>query len=140
MDILTNVFDEVYVPSKVYDEVMMEKDTILEKTFFVKKEIRDKELYKLLRKNLGAGESEAITLAKELELSLIIDEKKGRKIALNLGVNITGFIGILILNYKKQLLSSSESLEVFNRAKEAGFRAGKNLEQQFVDIVSKRND
>ncbi len=53
------------------------------------KQISDLTLLKKIKKlNIDDGEIEAITLALELDLQLIIDEKKGRKTALNQGLKI----------------------------------------------------
>jgi predicted nucleic acid-binding protein len=135
VDILENIFDEVYIPKTVYDEVVIEEDVILKSSFFVKKEIEDKVFCKLLSRSLDTGESEAIVLAKEMELSLIIDEKKGRKIASNLGINIMGLLGLLLLNYKKGHLPEDEVLKVYNSAKEASFRVGQKVEEQFFYLL-----
>ena len=135
VDILKNIFDEVYIPDKVYDEVVIEENVTLESPFFIKREIEDKTLYKLLSRSLDAGESEAIVLAKEMNLSLIIDEKKGRKIANNMGINIMGFLGLLLLNHKKKCLLEDEILEVYYLAKEASFRVSQRLEEQFFILL-----
>ncbi|SFV65743.1 hypothetical protein MNB_SV-12-243 [hydrothermal vent metagenome] len=135
LEVLTNIFSLVYIPQKVYDEIVIDEQIILDKDFFAVKRISDKKLYKLLSKSLDAGESEAIVLAKEMELSLIIDEKKGRKIASNLGINIFGFIGLLILNHKNALLTKEETLDIFYRAKEQGFRVGMRLENDFLESL-----
>ncbi len=135
LDVLKNIFSLVYIPQKVYDEVVIEEKIVLDKEFFVVKEISDKNLYNLLSKSLDAGECESIVLAKEMELSLIIDEKKGRKIASNLGVNIFGFIGLLVLNYKKEMLTKEDTLDVFYKAKEQGFRVGIRLENEFLELI-----
>jgi len=135
LDVLKNIFSLVYLPQKVYDEVVVEEKIVLDKEFFVVKTINDKNLYTLLSKSLDAGECEAIVLAKEMELSLIIDEKKGRKIASNLGLNIFGFIGLLLLNYKKEMLTKKDTLDVFYKAKEQGFRVGEKLENEFLKLV-----
>ena len=135
LDVLKNIFSLVYIPQKVYEEVVIEEKIILDKDFFIVKEISDKNLYTLLSKSLDAGECEAIVLAKEMELSLIIDEKKGRKIASNLGINIFGFIGLLILNYKNRLLTKKDTLDVFYKAKEQGFRVGIRLENEFLKLI-----
>ena len=136
VDILKNVFTKVYLPLRVYDEIVIEENIKLDKKFFIQKEIKDKEFYSILLKSLDSGECEAIILAQEMNLSLIIDEKKGRKIAHNLGINIFGFIGLLILNYKNNFLSQKEVIDVFYQAKKEGFRVSKKLEKDFLEIVS----
>jgi len=135
LDVLKNIFSLVYIPKKVYEEVVIDEKIILDDDYFIVKEIEDNKLYKLLFKSLDAGESEAIVLAKEMALSLIIDEKKGRKIASNLGINIFGFIGLLILNHKKGLLTKEDTLDVFYKAKEQGFRVGMRLENEFLGLI-----
>jgi predicted nucleic acid-binding protein len=52
-----------------------------------------------------------------------------------LGINIFGFIGLLILNYKNGLLSREDTVDVFYRAKEQGFRVGMRLEREFLGLV-----
>ena len=50
----------------------------------------------ILRRQLDPGESEAIVLAAEISADLIlIDEKKGRGIALGRGLRVTGLPGVL---------------------------------------------
>ncbi len=137
LDVLKNIFSLVYIPKKVYDEIVIEEKITLNKNFFVVKEINDKNLYTLLTKSLDKGESEAITLAKEMNLSLIIDEKKGRKIASNLGINIFGFVGLLVLNYKKEMLTKEDTLDIFYKAKEQGFRVSNNLENEFLELLKR---
>ena len=46
--------------------------------------------------NLGRGEAESIVLASEIGLRLVLDDLKARKVAENLGLKITGTIGILL--------------------------------------------
>ncbi|MCD6212845.1 MAG: hypothetical protein J7J02_07685 [Sulfurovum sp.] len=135
IDILKNLFDEVYIPAKVYNEIVVEESIILGASFFIKKEIGDKALYELLSRSLDAGECEAIVLAKEMKLSLIIDEKKGRKIASNLGINIMGFLGLLLLNHKKRCLTKDETIEVYYSAKKASFRVSERLEEKFFTLL-----
>jgi predicted nucleic acid-binding protein len=135
VDILSNVFKEVIIPLKVYNEIVIDENIILDSSLFTKKEIKDKQLYKLLSRSLDAGESEAIVLSKEMNLTLIIDEKKGRKIANNLGIKIIGFLGLLLLNYKKRYMSEDEILEIYYSAKKANFRVSKNLEEQFLNLL-----
>ena len=137
LDVLKNIFSLVYIPQQVYDEITIEEKISLDKEFFVVKAISDKNLYTLLTKTLDKGESEAIVLAKEMNLSLIIDEKKGRKIASNLGINIFGFVGLLVLNYKKEMLTKEDTLDIFYKAKEQGVRVSNNLENEFLKLLKR---
>lgn len=52
------------------------------------------------------GEAESILLAQEMNAEIIlIDEKKGRRIAKELGFNVIGLVGILIQAKKMGLIS-----------------------------------
>lgn len=135
IDILENIFEQIIIPSKVYDEICVKEEVVLDKTFFIKREIKDKTLYRLLSKSLDAGECEAIVLATELNLALIIDEKKGRKIASNMGIRIMGLLGVLLLGNKKNYLSYDETIEVYVAIKKANFRVSKRLEERFLTLL-----
>ena len=127
---LLKVFNQVYIPQKVYEEVNFKKDFTL--PHFIKvKRIETNELYFYLTKLLDERESEAITLAKELNLSLIIDEKKGRKIAKNLNIKIIGLLGILYLNYKKGFITKEEIKSFLDDAINNGYRISQRLLDEF---------
>ena len=84
-----------------------------------------RELYErvdLLRRATGLdiGESEAIVLADTSGATvLLMDEMCGRSVAEQLGIPITGVIGVLMAAYKKQLLTTDEikeSIEIMRRS------------------------
>jgi predicted nucleic acid-binding protein len=59
--------------------------------------VQDTELTASLLEKLDKGESEAITLYKESSADiLLIDERRGRKLAKEMNVNIIGSLGILL--------------------------------------------
>lgn len=131
IDVLSNLFGQV-IPQKVYDEVVVHKKIVIDSNFFITCKVEDQEFATLLGKSLDERKSEAIALAKERTLSLIIDKKKGRKIALGLGINIFGFVGLLILNYQSNLLKVQDIVDIFYQATTQGFRVGKRLEEEFL--------
>lgn len=60
--------------------------------------VKDKEKQQLFAENVDPGEASAIALAMETPSSLlIIDDLKGRKLALTLNLMHTGTLGVLIL-------------------------------------------
>lgn len=134
LDLLT-VFEKVFIPQKVYGEVTFKNNIDLPE-FIEIIEAPENELLSNLRRILDEGESEAITLAVEKNLPLIIDEKKGRKIAKNLGIDIIGLLGILYLNYKKGSLSKKEIEEFLDIALSNGYRISDRLLKQFFEIIN----
>ena len=61
---------------------------------------------RLQQQQLDEGESEAIALAIELKAELLlIDERRGRTEANNLGIRITGVLGVLVEAKRRGLIS-----------------------------------
>ncbi len=137
----TAMFGKIYIPQEVMREISAKEDGIYKKIeqnlLFESEDISDTSLFDILNNLLDSGESQAIVLAKELNLILLIDEKKGRKIAKNMGLNIIGLLGILILNVKKKYTSKDEALKILERIKELNFRVSQKLENSFLEQISK---
>lgn len=97
-------------------------------------EVIDKEEYKKLTGELGKGEASSIALALELEeCLLIIDERKGRKIAEDLGIDTIGSLGILIKAKERGvIIEVREILELIDRT---DFR----ISQSIREVVLKQS-
>jgi predicted nucleic acid-binding protein len=73
--------------------------------------VRDSEKTRLIQKSLDPGESSAIALALETEEPLLIlDDAQARSFALELGLSITGTLGILIAAYRQGLIADLEPI------------------------------
>jgi predicted nucleic acid-binding protein len=139
--LLSNLFQKIYIPQAVYDELMVKEDIVnyrIKKfdTIVVKpvSDLAILERVKILK--IDRGEVEAISLALELNLMLIIDERKGRKIALNQGLKIVGVLGILIENYRQKHLTLDEVKLYFLLFKEQGLRVSEQLEKNFFEKLA----
>jgi len=133
---LSNLFEKIYIPQAVHDELNFKDDIVKYRiNEFDKISIKPVSdsllLSKIAKLNIDKGEIEAITLALELDLLLIIDEKKGRKIALNQGLKIVGILGILIENYKQNFITYEKSHFYFKLLKNNGLRVSDELEEIF---------
>ncbi len=80
---------------------------------------------------LGAGEREAIQLAYEREALLLIDEARGREIAMRLGVNLTGTLGVLVEAKKKGMITQVRP-ELDRLAEETTFRVSERVRQHIL--------
>jgi len=114
---MLSVFEEVVIPTAVASECGL---SIREKARIKVCEEANQELIRTLGLLLDPGESEAIALAKTLDLPLIIDEKKGRRIAREAGVRVTGFLGLLLYAVERQRLSEREARALLDEAITAG--------------------
>jgi hypothetical protein len=138
-DLLENLFSKVYIPHAVISEVSKKSDGVYSKIksnkLFEEKFVSDLTLLGFLDGILDLGESESIVLAKEFNMILLIDEKKGRKIAQNMGLEIIGLLGVLILNVKKEMISKEEAISVLTKIKALQFRISKRLEENFLVAI-----
>ena len=126
LEYLSNLFSTVTIPQTVYEEVTYKIQSTLPP--FIKIIKAEKvELLDDLLLLLDKGESEAIVLAKQKQCPLIIDEKKGRKIAGNLQIEIIGLLGIIYLNIKKQHKQKKEAEQFLQDAIQHGYRISSNL-------------
>jgi predicted nucleic acid-binding protein len=126
LELLSNLFPKIIIPSAVYAEISVKKSIDLPPFITVQKPT-DRETLKSLKLLLDLGESEAIALALELESKLIIDEKKGRKIAMRQGLEIIGLLGIVYLNIKKGFISKEEAKAFLDDALSHGYRINQKL-------------
>jgi predicted nucleic acid-binding protein len=126
LELLSNIFPKIIVPTAVYDEVSVKKSIVLPSFMSVQAPKPCKTL-ETMKSLLDLGESEAIVLALELKSKLIIDEKKGRKIAVGQGLEIIGLLGIVYVNIKKGFLSKEEAKEFLEDAIAHGYRINQNL-------------
>ena len=117
LELLRDLYEQVIVPTAVFDELtgnpafLNEANRVRECGYIVNKSVDNALYVSSLRRGMGldAGESEAIALADELMADvLLIDEQNGRMVARNMGLSITGTIGILADAYESKLLSGVE--------------------------------
>ena len=131
--LLFELFEEIFITDEVYLEITYkfyhkEKiDSYLLKNRLKLYTIEHEDIYEMLTKRLDKGEAESIALAKKLELPLIIDERKGRKIAKSLGINIIGLVGILLKLLEKKILSKDRAIEVIEQVEANDFRLSEGL-------------
>lgn len=102
----------VIIPHAVWNEIITGE---LGKKAFVKAvndgwikiiPVTEKNIYKyLIKRGLDHGESEAIALAHEKKLSVLLDETEARNEAKLLGISFTGTIGCLLKAKQNHIIS-----------------------------------
>ncbi len=98
LSLLKALYGQVLIPEAVKKELLTKREGVhlLQANPWISVRVVEGELTKVLRVFLDEGEAEAISLAKTLDDILLIDERKGRKIAGELGVEIRGTLGLLV--------------------------------------------
>jgi predicted nucleic acid-binding protein len=122
LELLDKMFNDILIPQEVYNESAKEgkEPTPIIKKWAVGKviEVIDRQKENIFNKTLDKGEAEAIALYLEKSADyLLIDEKKGRKIAIENGIKVIGSLGVLIMAKRKNLLQSIRpSLELLRHS------------------------
>jgi predicted nucleic acid-binding protein len=81
------------------------------------------------------GEAEAIVLAKELHADrLLMDERKGRRLAVQEGLPVIGLLGVVILAKRRHLIPSARTL-VQRLEQESGVYLSEDLRNQALRAV-----
>jgi uncharacterized protein len=83
---------------------------------------------------LGAGEREAIQLAFEKHATLLIDEANGRAIALQLGISLSGTLGVLAEAKRRKLIPLVRP-ELNRLLNETNFRVSEVIRQHVLQLA-----
>jgi uncharacterized protein len=104
LDLLQRLYSTILIPQAVYHEIAVrgsgQAGATEVQTFqwFHRYDVQDVALVKRLEQQLDAGEAEAIALAIEKQADLfLLDERRGRMIARQLNIAVTGLLGILLV-------------------------------------------
>ena len=108
-EILPRLFGQVVVPNAVRDELMRAHAALPD--WLLVREVEDSAAALRLSSLLDEGEAEAIELAIELHADLLlIDERKGRRLAAAEGVPVIGLLGVVVLAKHNGLIPSARAL------------------------------
>lgn len=136
LDLLGQCFERVLMPSAVYQEWLAGdasvSECLAEKGFLEVGRVEDSPLLDGLRSLLDPGEAEALALARERSLPLLVDEKKGRSIARLIKSPVLGLVGVLILAVERDILMPHEAVDILHQAKERGFRVSSPIFHAFL--------
>jgi hypothetical protein len=140
LELFSHLFDAVYIPPAVCDELLQPRRRftpvrIQQIPNAIVRSPANFQRVQQLRLELDRGESEAIALAEELHVDLLIDEMAGRKLAIRLGLNVTGVVGVLIEAKNRALLPSVMPL-IGQLRSELGFFISDRLLAEIRKIVN----
>lgn len=125
LEILRNAFPDLIVTKEVAEEFGELPDWV------AIKEVTDKGQYLKLTADIGMGEASSIALALEFDDSLlIIDEKKGRKVAVDLKIEIIGSLGVLIKAKEKGVIKSVK--EILALIDKTNFRISQSIREKVL--------
>jgi predicted nucleic acid-binding protein len=139
LSMLCSLFDQILIPQAVMDELLEGNSKINElmqlSGCYKVVSVNTSERLLALSQWLDKGEAEAIELALIRQLPLIIDERKGRKIARQKKLWIIGLAGLIVLAAKRQQKTPKVALALLDQAMLSGYRLSTPLYQQVKEAL-----
>jgi predicted nucleic acid-binding protein len=147
LSLLRSQFGTVTVPEAVVDELRIDDDlpgnhelrAAFESGWLQVQKVTNPQLVRVLRHTLDAGESEAIALAIEMDAEvLLLDERDARIVAKDMGMTITGVLGVLLRGYSDGEIEFPMDL-IDRLQQEAGFHLSGEIVEKVRMAVSAMN-
>lgn len=142
LDILRELYREIFIPAAVYQEVTAVKDSactqiMTQKSWIHVERIRSDADRMMYKAKLHAGEVEVMILAQEQEADLvIIDDNAAKKTAKYLGLTVTGTLGVLIRAKQKGLIERVQPL--LSEMKRNGFYISAKVEKMVLEYAGEK--
>jgi len=130
-DLLERLYGRVIIPEAVESELRRRFDSLPD--FLHCEQVSDNNEVKRFSKELDLGEAEAIVLARETHADiLLMDELKGRAVALREGIPLIGLIGVLLQAKRNGLVPSVRRL-IDRLEAEAKFRISTEIKRTAIE-------
>jgi len=138
LDLLESIFKEVIVPVSVFKELSVANKPEAQRLSAWAQgkvvAVSNEKLMHSFSLILDMGEAEAMALYFEKAADfLLIDEKKGRKIALYNNINVVGTLGILLLSKQKGLLPLVRP--IIERLQQSYYRISDELCRKVLELA-----
>lgn len=132
-ELLTKLFHEVIIPPAVEKELRRSHPTLPDWLHVVR--VQNLAQAKNYSQLVDEGEAEAIALAEEIKADrLLMDERKGRRLAREHGLPVVGLLGVILLAKQARLISSARGL-LDRLDQEAGIYLAEELKAEALKSV-----
>ena len=137
LNILKDMYGEIFIPKAVYDEVKLEPaySEVNSSLDWINVVDIDNNVYaKMFSTRLHAGEVEAIMYAIDTKADLIVlDDKLARKTAKYMGLTVTGTLGVVI---KAKEIGYIEAVKpIMNMLIQNGLYISADVQKMVLDMV-----
>jgi len=141
LGLLDTLFEEVLIPVAVFNELnTANKPQAQQITDWAQRKVvaaTNQQLIRSFSLLLNMGESEAMALYFEKKADfLLIDEKKGRKVAAYNKINVVGSLGILLMSKQKGLIPLVNPL--LNRLQQSYIRISDELYSKTLELAGEK--
>jgi predicted nucleic acid-binding protein len=139
-DLLAKLFGTILIPAAVEREILDPHAPLSVQRWMAQRppwlEVREVQTAPdaELTGQLDPGEAEAIQLAQELRAdALIMDERRGRRVAAGRGITVIGVLGMLRESYRRGFIDNPIALAAHLRS--LGFRTSRALTRRFEEQI-----
>ena len=127
LDLLPRVFSKVFAPPMVATEVGKEVGWLMVQP------VQNLAVVATLKTQMDEGEAEAIALAMEVgDVLLILDDKKARRVAQQIGLKVIGTVGMLLRAKRDGVIAEIKPL--LTALVEADFRISDGIIQEALRL------
>ena len=127
LDILPALFEPILIPPAVQQEFGISLP-------WLQVEVpTDQGMVVALKMLVDRGEAEAIALAYQRKLQMILDDRQARSVARNMGVSFIGTVGVLVKAKQAALIPALKPL--LDELELNGFYLNEALKAEAIDIV-----
>jgi len=125
---LPQLFETVHIPEAVNSEIFKKEHKankaikeLIERKIIKVKSVKNSDAVRILTLELGAGESEAIVLCRELKADyVLLDDLKARASARSFGIKVIGTLGLIRAMVKKKAIKENPE-DIYKKLKSADF-------------------
>ncbi len=139
LDILREMYQEIYIPYAVFQEVTAKDDSVCVQIcstgdWIHVEQIHDYSEKKMYKAKLHDGEVEVMILAQEKDADLVVlDDNAAKKTAKYLGLTVTGTLGVLVK--AKQQGKIEEISPLLLEMRKNGFYVSNTVERMVLEQV-----
>lgn len=138
LELLRTLFGTAVIPREVFRELA--DGGIGVPDWIEVRDVRDRTRVADLENRLDPGEAEALSLAIEIKANLVlVDERRGRAVAKDLGVRTIGVLGVLLrAKSEGHIVAVAPLLDELIRT--AGFYVSATLRVQTLELAGETDD
>jgi predicted nucleic acid-binding protein len=135
LEILGSLYERIFIPGEVQREIAAHPEGLggAIPSWIRVQRVGDQSVVADLQRLVDRGEAEAIQLAIELETGVLIDERRGRRLAQSMGVSLIGTLGVLLLAQEASLIDLEEVLQALEDLDAFGFRMSSSLRSDVAE-------
>ena len=137
--LLNRLFEQVVVPVSVYEEVALQgeerpgAEAVAQANWLVIQSPERSLVLSAELVQLDRGEQDVILLAQEIKADwVLIDEKLARRVAIGLGLQVKGTLGVLLIAYQMGLISKEASIKAVQDLASSSVRLSSRLREWFI--------